>query len=283
MIVFASARRVTAARVLLACALLSALTLSGCDGITNPVRQLLSPPAARQFVSPTGTVAVTSDSMRGWAFYDDQGGALCTTPTVCRFVDGPIGAPIGIGSAELATTQTTEGKALILADFKGVRFDHITTLKYWAYRQSVDAGNNLAIALQLNVDFDLTDAAVGYQGRLVFEPYQGNGGGVARNTWHEWDAKAGKWWGTRTTVSRGGVSVSNPCVQAHPCSWAQVLASFPNIGVHTTQGAVVLLPPSRWHPRDPRVTMGSTTITSGDTSHVATSFTPLPRPVGVRT
>ena len=29
------------------------------------------------------------------------------------------------------------------------------------------------IALQLNVDYDVSDQSLQYQGRLVFEPYQG--------------------------------------------------------------------------------------------------------------
>jgi hypothetical protein len=108
-------------------------------------------------------------------------------------VQGPAGGPAGTGSAELATAATSDGKALVLADYAGVRFDRITTLSYATYRQTADAGNNLAISLQFNVDYDLSDGATGYQGRLVFEPYRTSGGTVVSSTWQTWDAKAGKW------------------------------------------------------------------------------------------
>jgi hypothetical protein len=96
------------------------------------------------------------------------------------------------------------------------------------------------------VDYDLTDSYTGYQGRLVFEPYQGIGGNVPQSTWQNWDATAGKWWGTRSTVTQNNVVVTNPCVQATPCSWSQLLTTFPNVGVHTVYGAVVLKAGSGW-------------------------------------
>jgi subtilisin family serine protease len=184
--------------------------------------------------------------MRGWIFYNDQRDTVCVDVAACHLVDGPAGVPLGTGSAELATSLTSDGKALILADYKGVRLDSITTLSYSTYRQTDDAGNNLAIALQINVDYDLTDLSTGYQGRLVFEPYQGIGGNVPKATWQSWDAKAGRWWGTRATVSRDGALVSNPCVQATPCTWSALLAAFPNIGVHANYGAIVLKAGSGW-------------------------------------
>ena len=65
-------------------------------------------------------------------------------------------------------------------------------------------------------------------------------------TWKTWDAKAGKWWGTRASVMRNGVATANPCVQATPCTWAALLSAFPNVGVHATYGAVVLKAGSGW-------------------------------------
>jgi len=96
------------------------------------------------------------------------------------------------------------------------------------------------------VDYDLDDGATGYMGRLVFEPYQASGGSVVQNQWQDWDALAGKWWGTRATVTKGDAPVTNPCVQATPCTWTQLLTEFPNVGVHGSQGAVVLKAGSTW-------------------------------------
>ena len=170
------------------------LFVFACKDITGP---LLSPDTGiRRLINPSGIIVVTPDSMRGWSFRDDQRDLPCSNADVCHLVERPIGNLLGTGSAELATTASTDGNALILADYKGIRFDQLTALRYSTYRQSTDAGNNLAIALQFNADYDLSDVATGWQGRLVFEPYHGNGGNVTQGAWQQWDAKAGKWWGT---------------------------------------------------------------------------------------
>ena len=189
---------------------------------------------------------MSRDSMHGWSFYDDQHDVACTNAAVCGLVQGPTGTPRGSGSAELATNSTSEGPAIVLPDYGGTRFDRITQLRYSAYRQSTDAGDNLAIALQFNVDYDLNDQNASWQGRMVFEPYQGAGGNVAGNRWTSWDAKAGRWWGTKASVPVNGVLVANPCVQATPCTWSQLLTRFPNLGVHAVYGAVVLKAGSGW-------------------------------------
>ena len=220
------------------------LFVFACKDITGP---LLSPDTGiRRLINPSGIIVVTPDSMRGWSFRDDQRDLPCSNADVCHLVEGPIGNHLGTGSAELATTASTDGNALILADYKGIRFDQLTALRYSTYRQSTDAGNNLAIALQFNADYDLSDVATGWQGRLVFEPYHGNGGNVTQGAWQQWDAKAGKWWGTKSSVTRNGVATTNPCVQAAPCTWTQLLTTFPSVGVHAAFGAVVLKAGSGW-------------------------------------
>ncbi len=205
----------------------------------------LAPTSASFLINPAGTVVVSPFNMHGWVFYNDATDTPCTDSAVCRFVVGPTGQPAGVGSGELATPLGTDSKALLLADYAGTRFAQITTLSYSTYRQSVDAGNNLAISLQFNADYDLDDASSGYMGRIVFEPYQGIGGNVPQATWQTWDAKAGKWWG-RTTVKKANADFANPCVQATPCTWTELLSAFPSIGVHATFGAVVLKAGSTW-------------------------------------
>jgi len=242
-----SQRVVKARHVIGSLAALSAtIGLFACNDLTHPIDSALHPGRPGLLINPAGTIAVSPGGPHGWRFYDDQHDTTCTVATVCRIVQGPLGAPLGAGSAELATPVAGDGKALLLSDYSGTRFDQITTLQYATYRQSVDGGNNLAIALQLNADYDLTDASTVYQGRLVFEPYQGIGGNVPQNTWQIWNAKAGKWWGTKSSVTKGGATVSNPCVQASPCTWAELLASFPDVGVHSTLGAILLKAGSNW-------------------------------------
>jgi hypothetical protein len=222
-----------------------AVAILACKDLLAPLEELRAP-AARHYLNGTGRVVVYPDSMRGWGFYNDQNSTACTDATVCRLVVGPGSVPVGAGSAELAVAGASEGKALVLVDYKGVRLDQLTTLRYSTYRQSTDNGSNLAVALQLNADFDVTDNATGYQGRLVFEPYMTASGSVTAAIWQNWDAMAGKWWSTKNAVSKGGVTVSNPCVQSSPCTWSQLLAAFPNAGIHATFGAVVLKAGSGW-------------------------------------
>lgn len=220
-------------------------TILACTDTTRPVTPEIT---GRQstVVGSAGVIRVSAGDMHGWAFIDDQQSTACTDVTKCQLADGPATPPIGSASAMLATTAASDGVALMLQDYAGTRLDQITELRYSTYRQSTDAGNNLAIALQFTVDFDLNDASNAWQGRLVFEPYHAAGGQVAGQVWHEWNAMDGKWWGTRASVVRNDVTVSNACVQASPCTWAQLLAAFPNLGVHRTYGSVFLKAGSGW-------------------------------------
>lgn len=240
------ANRSQAIRRLVAVVIGSLTIAVACRDITQPEHRVRSAVKPVKLLNPSGVVAVYPGNMQSWVFYDDQHDTLCTVSSVCTLVAGPGTPPVGTGSAELATSSTSDGKALLLPDYKGTRLDQITALRYSTYRQSADSGNNLAISLQFNVDYDLTDTATAYQGRLVFEPYHTNGGHVRQNTWQAWDAMAGKWWGTKSTVFKAGVATSNACVQATPCTWTQVLAAFPDIGVHASLGAVVLKAGSGW-------------------------------------
>ncbi|MEO5813726.1 MAG: hypothetical protein ABIT20_00455 [Gemmatimonadaceae bacterium] len=232
------------ASLAIAAAIASGIVLLACRDLTEP--RAVATTAVRDGIPAAGPIVISTTSLNGWALYNDQSSVPCTDPTVCSLVDGPVGTPIGSGSAELAAPTSADGNALILQSYRGVRFDHITQLHYSTYRQSADNGDNLGIALQFTVDYDLADHFDGYQGRLVFEPYQGNSGNVLQGVWQNWDAMAGKWWGTRATVSKAGLQVPNPCVQATPCTWSNLLAVFPDLGVHATYGAVVLKAGSGW-------------------------------------
>lgn len=221
-------------------------SIYACQDFLNPGHSLFGPARRQLDFSGGPVVTVSPGNMGGWSFMNDQTSTPCTTSTLCALVTGPTGMPSGTGSAELATQASSDGIALARAGYQGARLDQITELSYSTYRQSADAGNNLAIALQLNVDYDLTDADSSYQGRLVYEPYQTAPGGVMQSTWQRWDTRAGRWWGTKSTVKRNGVAVTNSCVQASPCTWAQLLALFPNLGIHKVYGAVVMKAGSGW-------------------------------------
>jgi hypothetical protein len=168
------------------------------------------------------TVTVTPSAMDGWAFFQE------VPVATGHMVAGPDTPPLGIGSARMTLDAT--GRMLLLnGGYAGTRFDQIVSLGYSTYRASPDAGNNLAISLQFDTAYDLTDADVAWQGRLVFEPYQGAGGTVPQDTWQTWDPLEGLWWAS-------GAPGNGTCPQASPCTWGEVLAAFPDAGIRLTTG-----------------------------------------------
>ena len=187
----------------------------------------------------TTTVVVTPGNMQGWAFFDDNGhggsGSL---------VSGPATPPLGAGSAELSLTAMDQGYALGNGGFSGTKLADLARLGYSTY---VQQGNNtVAPALQLNIDTDVTDGNVGWQGRMVYEPYYTHT--VTDGTWQTWNTmdnalvgNVGNWW-----FSNSGVATTSGCTQAKPCSWNQVLTEFPNIGINTQYPGVVFKAGSNW-------------------------------------
>jgi hypothetical protein len=184
-----------------------------------------------QGVAINQVVVVEPSSLHGWVDFDDLPG---TGTGSGGFVDGPGTAPLGAGSAFL-TVDALGRHALGTTAYIGTRMDDITELKYWSY-QNNNINTAAAISLQFDIDYDLNDGVSSYMGRLVFEPYLTPTNTVQQGVWQNWDALAGKWWGTRTTVTVNGVpGVAQPCQQGTPCTWAQVLSSFPNAGIGNTQ------------------------------------------------
>ncbi|HEX6032475.1 MAG TPA: right-handed parallel beta-helix repeat-containing protein, partial [Tepidiformaceae bacterium] len=177
---------------------------------------------AGERVDAAGTVTVAPSNGNGWGFLEE------TANGSGQFVTGPGTAPLGIGSAEL-TVDSIGREILASLGFTGTRLDDITNLEYSSYRATADSGNLLAISLQLDVDYDSTDANTAWQGRLVFEPYFTIGSGnVPEDTWQTWSPLTGKWWAS-------GAPGNTTCPHSAPCTWAQVLAAFPDAGI---RGAV---------------------------------------------
>ena len=174
-------------------------------------------------VNPTNT-NTTGPTM--WFGFDDN------TDTVIQpsYVEGPTGQPLGIGSSRIRTSDT--GKYLFANNttYQGTRFDQITELSYSEYANN--PGNVAkAPSLQLGADFDLNDADESFQGRLVFEPYQNPTAPnqpLVQGTWQRWNATNGKFYTSRATI------LGNPtlCPQSAPCTRTQLLAAYPNVGIH---------------------------------------------------
>ena len=177
------------------------------------------------------TTVVSPGNMQGWAFDSDGG-----TPGSGSLVAGPGTPPLGSGSARLTAQVSAERHVLIAGAYQGTRLDQLTELEYSTYRTSGTPA--LAIALQFNIDADLTDANESWQGRLVFEPYYSET--VLTGVWQTWDPLTqGRWWGS-------GAPINGTCSIGSPCTWAEVLAAFPDAGVHSTLGAVLFKAGSGW-------------------------------------
>lgn len=200
--------------------LTSILVLSYVLGLGMPVR-----------VFAAGTVVV-DPSNSDWGFLTETGAGNG------QFVEGPATPPAGSGSAELTATNAADGVIVGAALYTGIRLDELTTLTYHTYRTS--GGAELAPALQLNIDYDLTDAVTNWQGRLVYEPYQ-TGTNPTTGVWESWDAldSGARWWAS-------GAPGNGVCPHSSPCDMATVLSNFPNAGIHSTLGAVLFKAGSGW-------------------------------------
>lgn len=210
------------------------------------------------------TVTVTPTSPNGWFFSDDgnPGG-------IGNMVTGPGTPPLSTGSIHFALPTASAREMFSTAAFAGTRLDKITALQYSTFRSSVDGGNNLAVTLQFDMDYDLTDGFTGWQSRLVFEPYQ-TPATVPQNTWQTWTPLTGKWWMASTGSSMprvGGVAVSIACPQSSPCTWAQVLSAYPNSGLRVGIGLVNLKAGGPWAGFDGNVDALTIGVNSNDTTY----------------
>ncbi|MDX1747320.1 MAG: hypothetical protein R3324_15390, partial [Halobacteriales archaeon] len=202
--------------------------------------------AAHWHVGSESEIAWTTEKvypgdMNDWAFGFDSG-----TDGSGEMVWGPEPPPIGGGSAffELGDDATgyvlgTQGHGL-----PGTPFMDVTSLEYSTYRSAGGAAE--AVALQFNVDYDLTDSDTSWQGRLVYEPYYTQT--VLDDTWQTWDtlASGANWWSTGTPKVADAAATKH-CVIGDPCTWEEVLTYYPDAGIHELPlGAVILKAGSGW-------------------------------------
>ncbi len=167
---------------------------------------------------------VSPADQRNWAFFDDFGSGTGSG----GFEAGPATPLLGTGSAFLTIDSVARHAFEVFTHYAGTRMDDITSLSYSSYQDN-NANTILAISLQFDIDYNLTDANNNFQGRLVFEPYQS--GTVQQNVWQTWDARgAGLWYASNTSVNGS----NGACPQNAPCTWQQVLTAFPNAGVRNT-------------------------------------------------
>ncbi len=131
------------------------------------------------------------------------------------FALGPAGAPAGVGSLRADVPTTAEGFAIACV-YQNIPLSTITTLGYSTHTNNAVA----TFSMFINIDYDGVGGNEAWQGRLTFEPYQTFT--VTPGVWQTWNALNGTWWASNVTASGGN------CPQASPCTWATVLALFPN-------------------------------------------------------
>lgn len=195
--------------------------------------------ASNELITPfnageTG-VTVTPSSAPGqfWSYYNDSTNAPIAG---YDFMFGPTGVTNGIGSAGLRTSVSIPGNPSQLltfgtSSFNGTDLADITQLSYMTYVDSSSAGD--VPTLQFNVDFDLTDSDVSYQGRVVWVPSQN--GTVTNDTWQTWDivTPSSLFWYSNLAP------FPSECTAGDPCTLAEMLADHPNMGIHNTLGALL--------------------------------------------
>lgn len=223
-------------------ALTAPLALFACSEVpteeTSPESE--GPMMLRQAGTP-GAIVVrqTNRGPVGWQFIEEGGPS-----PVGELVEGPGDPPLREGSARFALASGTEAMSLqnFNPRFVGARLDEIDELTYCTYVES--APGSQAVALQLNFDDDVTDGDDSWKGRIVFEPVNNvDQGAVTNNEWQCWDAINGgdaKWWAT-------GAPASAECPNAAPfCTWDDLLNEFPNAGINSKFGGILLKAGSGW-------------------------------------
>jgi uncharacterized repeat protein (TIGR01451 family) len=160
--------------------------------------------------------------------YNDTGNGVGSA----SLVPGPTGQPIGVGSMQLSD-DATSAYVLQLFDptLANLPLSQLTTLNYSSVRTSANPSNTITPYLQIALDYDGTDADTSFQSRLSFLPSFSGAGPIAQNQWNTWNGLAGKWYGNSANPIVGNVAVPQACPQSAPCTWAQVLAAYPNASI----------------------------------------------------
>lgn len=137
------------------------------------------------------------------------------------FENGPGSPPLGTGSFELRTPDSTAKVQLFTDLYAGTRLDSIDGIGYSTYLQAAAEPGVAMAAINMRVDLTGDGQPDAY---MVYEPYQDRGNSaIVPNTWQSWDAYRGgeaKWW-----VSTG---IDGECGQNSPCTWNHILELRPD-------------------------------------------------------
>jgi hypothetical protein len=181
--------------------------------------------AENNFEPGDGHVAVTTANAAslGFQFFEE-------TPNGSgSFVSGPNGSD-GAGSAQF-TVDAAGGEALAMGLYAGTPFANLDFLSYKTYEK--DQPQSHAVALQLDADYDNTDASTAFQGRAVFEPALAS---VENETWQTWNPLTSAGWFQSGNAIVANANVGKACTQAVPCTFSQLLTAYPNASIRPITG-----------------------------------------------
>lgn len=185
--------------------------LVGGVGIAANVPSTVTSAQPIQLDTESTVVVTPGDSV--WEFVAEPAPGGTQTVASGELVDGPDTPPLGTGSAELSVgNDPLEGQALIAEILGGTRLDRLEQFDY----SSAQPAGTTAVSVGFSVRYDGEPGPS--QGRLVYEPGQDVGSVDAG--WQRWTTLEGSWWATDAAGA--------PCVEASPCTWAEVLAAFPD-------------------------------------------------------
>lgn len=141
-----------------------------------------------------------------------------------NFVSGPGTAPLGVGSLELTTADSTGKQQHLETQQLGSSISSVDAMGYSTYRHSDStAASHLVPAINMEIFTNASGPNTGYS-TLVFEPVYQSGGAAAvqPDQWQSWDAYNGGnaiWWSSR--------SIPGVCASDCFVSWADIVAANP--------------------------------------------------------
>ncbi len=160
----------------------------------------------------TTETVTPADLGNGWYEADTR------APGTGTFENGPATPPLGDGSFELRTPDSSAKVQLFTDAYDGVLLADIDGIGYSTYNETTGVA---MVAINMRVDLTGDGNPDVY---MVYEPYQDEGNGaLQQNVWQDWDAYKGgsaKWW----INTGGGIG----CGQATPCTWDTIVGAYPN-------------------------------------------------------
>ena len=207
----------------------------GTQGCDPNVVLVVAPTDGTMTVPPNVcTGGVLSLWTRGWSTCDENSAGATGYVALTA---GPATPPAGIGSAKFVTAGPANGPAIFNTFEPGLPLDHIFQLTYDTYGASSERPNFF-----INVDYDLTDASQAWQGRLVWVPSLPGCATLVNNTWQTLNPLALRdaacWFQSGNPVVGGVVGAPLYPLSGAAGSWNQIMAAYPEAGIHSNVGAI---------------------------------------------